>query len=146
MPSRLLDAGELLWLTDHTPHEAVPNETGEAYYRQFFYLTTGVGVWYSQHNTANPLGIKPDAEISDANKFELLGAPHPPPARIQAHVAQSGKALLRASLESRPPLRPSPPPPPPPLPSHVIGSTKTIWVPSIDAPVFVPGQAWGVVT
>ena len=98
MPSRLLDAGELLWLSDHTPHEAVPNETGEAYYRQFFYLTTGVGVWYSQHNTANPLGIKPDAEISDANKFDLLGVPHPPPARIQAHVARSGKALLRASL------------------------------------------------
>ena len=56
-------------------------------------------------NKVNPLGIKPDAEISDANKFEPLGAPHPPPARIQAHVAQSGKALLRASLASRPCLR-----------------------------------------
>ena len=39
-------------------------------YRQFFRLVTGkISVWYSKHNDANPLGVLPDAMISDHDKF-----------------------------------------------------------------------------
>lgn len=69
----LLPANELVWLTDRTPHESLPlsSDTGARHvYRQFFRLIVGpISVWYKHHNTANPLGILPQAVISDANKF-----------------------------------------------------------------------------
>ena len=64
---------QLVWFTDTTPHEALPveSETGETHvYRQFFRLVMGkISVWYSKHNTPNPLGVLPDAPISDVDKF-----------------------------------------------------------------------------
>ncbi len=56
----------LYWLTDRTPHEAMPAEkTGP---RQFFRLvSTEVSVWYAQHNTANPLGITPPSTTKVVN-------------------------------------------------------------------------------
>ena len=67
---RLLGAGELCWITDRTPHESLPLPTSNVTYRQFFRLVVGrVGAWYSKHNTANPMGILPDAPIVDDDKF-----------------------------------------------------------------------------
>ncbi|NIR13059.1 MAG: hypothetical protein GWN86_03530, partial [Desulfobacterales bacterium] len=56
MKSYDLDPYQLIWMTDHTPHKALPAlESGR---RQFFRLVSNdVSIWYSQHNTANPLGI-----------------------------------------------------------------------------------------
>lgn len=63
-----LNARELCWMTDRTPHEALPQpSTGP---RQFFRLVAGpISVWYSRHNTPNPLGVQPEAPISDEDKF-----------------------------------------------------------------------------
>lgn len=66
-----LKKNELVWFTDTTPHESLSIDTEKPIYRQFFRLVIGdISVWYSKHNTPNPLGILPDAPISDANKFE----------------------------------------------------------------------------
>ena len=66
-----IQKNELVWLTDTTPHEALPVE--QPVYRQFFRLVMGrISTWYSQHNTPNPTGLLPDAPISDENKFELM--------------------------------------------------------------------------
>lgn len=63
-----LDASELCWITDRTPHESLP--VPEDTQRQFFRLVVGkIDVWYEQHNTPNPKGILPDAEIVSYNKF-----------------------------------------------------------------------------
>jgi hypothetical protein len=66
-----LKANTLHWITDKTPHESLPNLTDKPIYRQFFRLVVGpIGVWYSKHNTENPLGVKPEAPISDQDKFK----------------------------------------------------------------------------
>eukprot|EP01083_Nonionella_stella_P004445 12852_1 len=58
----LMKANQLYWLTDRTPHEALPmKETG---YRQFFRLVTHkVGLWYKQHSAANP-NVEVDPKIT----------------------------------------------------------------------------------
>ncbi len=73
---RLLAANEMCWFTDRTPHESLPlqapadNPSATHVYRQFFRLVVGpISVWYSKHNTPNPLGILPDCPISDEDKF-----------------------------------------------------------------------------
>lgn len=73
---RMLKANEMCWFTDRTPHESLPiqapkNDPKATHvYRQFFRLVVGpISVWYSKHNTPNPLGIQPDAPISDEDKF-----------------------------------------------------------------------------
>merc|ERR1712039_1140640 len=59
-----MDAGKLYWITDVTPHESMP--VGEDTYRQFFRLvTSSLSAWYTDNATPNPLGIKPDAEITE---------------------------------------------------------------------------------
>ena len=53
-----LDAGQLVWMTDRTPHESMPLKAGT--YRQYFRLVTSeISVWYKEHNTPNPLGVLP---------------------------------------------------------------------------------------
>lgn len=71
-----LKAGEMCWITDRTPHASLPvtapadDPDAEFVYRQFFRVVVGkISVWYSKHNTANPLGVLPDAEIVDDDKF-----------------------------------------------------------------------------
>ena len=71
-----LKANEMCWLTDRTPHESLPiqaptsDPNAKYVYRQFFRLVVGpISVWYSRHNTENPLGIQPDCPISDEDKF-----------------------------------------------------------------------------
>jgi hypothetical protein len=62
-------AGEIWWMTDRTPHEALPQRHGE--WRQFFRLVVGkVSVWYSKHNTTNPLcPVPPGVLVIDDDKF-----------------------------------------------------------------------------
>jgi hypothetical protein len=68
-----LKAGELCWLTDRTPHEALPLPAEGP--RQFFRLVVGpVSTWYARHNTPNPLGVQPDAPVSWVDKFDTEGA------------------------------------------------------------------------
>lgn len=63
----LTKANKLYWITDRTPHEAIPTSSGG--YRQFFRLVVGrISTWYAKHNTANPL-CDPDAPISYDDKF-----------------------------------------------------------------------------
>jgi len=72
-----MQAGQLWWLTDLTPHESLPME--QSVHRQYFRLvTSSVGMWYAQHNTPNPLGIEPDPEITQVvthNKFHEEDGP-----------------------------------------------------------------------
>lgn len=64
-----LKANELAWLTDRTPHEALPQT--KSGYRQFFRLvTSNISVWFRQHSTANPKVPIPDhVVVIDDNKF-----------------------------------------------------------------------------
>lgn len=60
--ARDLDAGELVWMTDHCPHASMPAPTDGV--RQFFRLvTSAVDLWYVDHSTANPLGVTPPAHV-----------------------------------------------------------------------------------
>ena len=66
----LLEANRIYWMTDRTPHEAVP--LAQDTYRQYFRLVTeDVGVWYDQHSTANPFGVVPpeNVRIISESKF-----------------------------------------------------------------------------
>lgn len=77
-----LRAGELFWMTDHTPHQSMPVPEGTQ--RQYFRLVTGkVDAWFAAHSTPNPLGILPDAEILHHDKFTGR-VPAPVPARAGA--------------------------------------------------------------
>jgi hypothetical protein len=74
-PSKILQAGEMIWMTDRTPHESLPMPyTGE---RQFFRLVVGkVSAWFTEHNTPNPLGYQPNThdpsiQIIQTNKYVL---------------------------------------------------------------------------
>jgi hypothetical protein len=68
-PPVLIRAGEVYWMTDRTPHEALAQES--AGWRQFFRLVVGrVTLWYSKHNTANPLCPLPvDVRVIHEDKF-----------------------------------------------------------------------------
>lgn len=67
-----IEAGELVWLTDVTPHQSLPLSTPGP--RQFFRLVTSeVTQWYAHHSTPNPLGTEPKpglTEIVYGNKFD----------------------------------------------------------------------------
>merc|ERR1712039_64853 len=71
-----LDAGQLVWLSDLTPHESMPIQAG--CHRQFFRLIIGqVSCWYEQHSTKNRLGVVPDPRVTKIlthNKFDELSA------------------------------------------------------------------------
>jgi hypothetical protein len=67
---RMVGKGEIVWLTDSTPHEAVPLDA--AVKRQFVrVVTSSLTVWHAAHCTPNPLGIVPgpDVRITTENKF-----------------------------------------------------------------------------
>ena len=66
----LLEANELVWLTDCTPHEALPQE-GPGY-RQFFRLVTSkISLWYQGNSTANPKVALPDyVQLILGSKFD----------------------------------------------------------------------------
>jgi hypothetical protein len=66
--SQYLKSSEIIWMTDSTPHEALP--LLESQYRQWFrFVTSPVSLWYAKHSTENRLGIKPNCEIIHTSKF-----------------------------------------------------------------------------
>ncbi len=72
-PSKLLEAGELVWITDRTPHESLP-VTDLSRPRQFFRLVVGeISFWFADHSTPNPTGysVPNDVPIVTGNKFQL---------------------------------------------------------------------------
>ena len=73
-PTRLLEAGEMIWMTDKTPHESLPVLNGER--RQYFRLVVGeVSAWFEDHSTKNPLGVVPDPKVTrvvTGNKFQIF--------------------------------------------------------------------------
>eukprot|EP00746_Dinoflagellata_sp_MGD_P007705 gnl/MRDRNA2_/MRDRNA2_115310_c0_seq1.p1 gnl/MRDRNA2_/MRDRNA2_115310_c0~~gnl/MRDRNA2_/MRDRNA2_115310_c0_seq1.p1 ORF type:complete len:610 (-),score=127.49 gnl/MRDRNA2_/MRDRNA2_115310_c0_seq1:269-2098(-) len=73
----LLQANTLYWLTDMTPHEALPMKT--AGMRQFFRVVAGpLRYWYANHSTANPeVMIGPETEILVGSKFDTGNAIRP---------------------------------------------------------------------
>ena len=66
-----LEAGELIWMTDCTPHEALPQK--ESGYRQFFRVVTPcVTHWYADHSTENPeVPLPLNVTVVRGNKFEV---------------------------------------------------------------------------
>jgi hypothetical protein len=66
-----LKAGELIWMTDRTPHEALAQQVDG--YRQFFRLVTSeISIWYAAHCTPNPSVPLPDfVKVSHENKFAV---------------------------------------------------------------------------
>jgi len=73
-----IQANELFWMTDRTPHASMPLKAGTP--RQFFRLVAGdIDRWYAAHSTPNPLGTQPKAQIVDYDKFTGRPvAPAPP--------------------------------------------------------------------
>jgi hypothetical protein len=91
--SQTLDAGELLWMTDRTPHQSLPlgfctpaeltphevlmvagpdGVPMPVVRRQFVRIVAGeISVWYAQHSTPNPIaGMEARAQIIHGNKFK----------------------------------------------------------------------------
>ena len=67
--SEILKPNHLYWMSDRTPHESLPVKSTKV--RQFFRLVgKDIGIWYSNHSTANPLGIKPQCLVSNVDKFK----------------------------------------------------------------------------
>jgi hypothetical protein len=72
-PPVLMEAEEIYWMTDRTPHEVRPQaHTG---WRQFFRLVVGkVTVWHVK-NTANALWpLPPDVRVVHEDEFAELGS------------------------------------------------------------------------
>lgn len=66
--SEVMGPGMLYWLTDRTPHEALPVARDTK--RQFFRLVShDVGAWWAMHSTPNPCGIRPDCKIHTHSKY-----------------------------------------------------------------------------
>jgi len=65
-----LQAGELIWMTDCTPHEALPQEKSGN--RQFFRVVSPyVSHWYADHSTKNSkVDIPKSVKVVYGNKFE----------------------------------------------------------------------------
>lgn len=73
-PAKKLAAGELIWLSDRTPHESLPLHD-PTITRQFFRLVVGeIGFWFTEHNTLNPTGfqVPSNVPIIQENKFNLV--------------------------------------------------------------------------
>jgi hypothetical protein len=66
--SEIMQPSSLYWLTDRTPHEALPvaQDTNRQYFRL---VSEKVSVWWKQHSTPNPFGIQPTCKILYHSKF-----------------------------------------------------------------------------
>jgi hypothetical protein len=95
-PGLSLLAGDLVWMSDATPHESMPLAPGTE--RQFFRLvTSGVGVWWARHSTPNPLGVEPDCPVLEGDKFEAR-ALEPAPDAVALTDAELASRLEAAAL------------------------------------------------
>eukprot|EP00457_Paulinella_chromatophora_P003440 gb/GEZN01003448.1/.p1 GENE.gb/GEZN01003448.1/~~gb/GEZN01003448.1/.p1 ORF type:complete len:606 (+),score=112.43 gb/GEZN01003448.1/:80-1897(+) len=103
-PGALLQAGDLVWITDRTPHEslAVPGKAGQ--YRQFFRLVTSqVSVWYSEHSTPNPsktIQLPKEVKVLTHNKFNSPTVPSTYSSSSSASSSSSSSSLTTASSTS----------------------------------------------
>lgn len=62
-------ANEMYWMTDFTPHQALPLKQGAN--RQYFRLVTGkISGWWKEHSTANRYGVQPDCQIFEDCKVK----------------------------------------------------------------------------
>mmetsp|Transcript_10637 Transcript_10637/g.14360 ORF Transcript_10637/g.14360 Transcript_10637/m.14360 type:complete len:386 (+) Transcript_10637:81-1238(+) len=68
-PGTMLKSNQLIWMTDCTPHQAIPQE--ESGIRQFFRVVTpNISHWFAAHSTPNPLVPLPENVIVvESNKF-----------------------------------------------------------------------------
>lgn len=65
-----MEPSKLYWMTDRTPHEALPSVFSED--RQFFRVVSNkLGGWWEKHCTPNPLGILPDCMVLKGSKFSI---------------------------------------------------------------------------
>jgi len=95
-----LQADELVWFTDRTPHESVPLAAGQP--RQFFRLVTGgIDTWYAAHSTPNPLGVKPQATVVTHDKF----TGKTPPSAFTESATPEGGSPSTAKLSDAAALR-----------------------------------------
>ena len=64
-----LEAGELIWMTDCTPHEALPQ--AHSGHRQFFRVVTpAVSHWFADHSTENPkVPLPSNVTVVQGDKF-----------------------------------------------------------------------------
>ena len=95
--SHTLEANELAWMTDRTPHESLPVPDGAP--RQYFRLVVGtVDLWYAAHSTANPRVPLPDTvRVVTGDKF----ASAPPLRWVQGDAALAEeRTTFRTMLES----------------------------------------------
>ena len=92
-----LDANELVWITDQTPHESCVLPSASP--RQFFrFVTSKVDVWYADHSTPNPLGVQVPGHVHvvHGNKFTK------PDRYTRLHqVQQAARAASQAARERR---------------------------------------------
>jgi hypothetical protein len=75
-PTRTLEAGEIIWMTDKTPHESLPLPW-RSERRQFFRLVIGeVTAWFADHSTSNPTGYTPPSSVRIVygNKYDLYNS------------------------------------------------------------------------
>jgi hypothetical protein len=76
-PTMKLEANELVWMTNRTPHESLPlppDMICSGARRQYFRLVVGeVTAWFADHSTPNPLGTRapPSVRIVMGNEFEI---------------------------------------------------------------------------
>lgn len=88
-----------------TPHESLP--LTEAAHRQFFRLVTSevrprhdaqVALWYRDHSTANPLGVRPDPDTTitvSGDKFSEQGVTVVPQSAVRKWKTKIRKTLSR---------------------------------------------------
>ncbi len=64
-----LRAGQLVWMTDRTPHEALPQDV--AGHRTFFRVVTSeISHWFAMHSTPNPkVPLPENVVVVNTNKF-----------------------------------------------------------------------------
>lgn len=75
-PTKVLEAGELIWISDRTPHESLP--LLEDANRQYFRLVIGeIAYWFADHNTTNPTGfsVPLTVPIVQGSKFKIAAFP-----------------------------------------------------------------------
>jgi len=65
-----MEANQLVWMTDRTPHEVLPQPQSE--YRQFFRLvTSSLSIWNAVHNAPNlKVPMPPHVLIVNKSRFE----------------------------------------------------------------------------
>jgi len=66
-----IQANELIWMTDRTPHQAIRRPKKSGYHQVFRLVPSNLREWHSQHYTPNPnVALPPSVEVIDSNRFE----------------------------------------------------------------------------